>query len=80
MMTGKRRKMININSSRKAAPAGILSYPSTVYRSFLFFFFPSEIVSDHLLKVPLTVQIESNAVQNWILSGTRGLSSLIFMP
>ena len=39
MMTGKRRKMININSSRKAAPAGILSYPSTVYRSFLFFFF-----------------------------------------
>lgn len=66
-MTGKRRKMININSSRKAAPAGILSYPSTVCRSFLFFFFfPSKIVSDHLLKVPLTVQIESNVVQNWI--------------
>ena len=43
MVTGKRRKMISINSSRKTIPAVILSYPSTVCfvsLSFSFFFPP----------------------------------------
>ena len=40
MMTGQRRKMTNINSSRKTVPAGIISYPSTIcFVSFSFSFF-----------------------------------------